>query len=50
MAMGLTQPLREVPGIFLGGKTRPVPKAEDLAAICEPVIWIMWDPQHLTTL
>jgi hypothetical protein len=21
-----------------------------LTAICEPIVWTMWDPQHLTTL
>jgi hypothetical protein len=24
--------------------------ADDLPAICEPIVDTMWDPQHLTTL
>jgi hypothetical protein len=37
-----------------GGKThnraRTVRKADNLAAICEPIVYTMWNPQHLTTL
>jgi hypothetical protein len=36
MGLGSTQPLTE---IFLGGKGRPVRKADKLAAICEPTAW-----------
>jgi hypothetical protein len=39
-----------VPGIFLGGKGRPVRKADNLTAICEPIVYIMWEPRRLTTL
>jgi hypothetical protein len=35
--------------MFLGIKSRPVRKADNLTAICEPIVWTMWDPQHLTT-
>jgi hypothetical protein len=35
---------------FLGSKVRPVRGADNLTAIYEPVVWTMWDPQHLTTL
>jgi hypothetical protein len=29
---------------------RPVQKAENLTAICEPTVYKMWKPQRLTTL
>jgi hypothetical protein len=39
MSLGSTQPLIEVsPGIFLGGKGRPARKADNLTAICEPIV------------
>jgi hypothetical protein len=51
MALGLTQPLTEwVPGIFLGGKVRAAHKADNFTAIGEPIVYKIWDPQHLTTL
>jgi hypothetical protein len=31
------------------GKEQPARKA-DVTAICEPIVWEMLDPQHLTTL
>jgi hypothetical protein len=31
-------------------RARPVRRADNLAAICEPTVSTMWDPQHLTTL
>jgi hypothetical protein len=46
MALGFTQPLTE---IFLGVKGWLARKA-DLTPICELSVWIMWDPQCLTTL
>jgi hypothetical protein len=33
-----------------GGEGRPARKADNLTAICEPIVYKMWDPQHLTTL
>jgi hypothetical protein len=36
--------------MFLGSRERPVHSADHLAAICEPTVQTMWDPQHLTTL
>jgi hypothetical protein len=36
--------------MFLGSKARPVRKADNLTAICEPIFFTMWDPKHLTTL
>jgi hypothetical protein len=39
MALGLTQPLTEMSTRNLsGGKKRPVRRADDLAAICEPTV------------
>jgi hypothetical protein len=31
-------------------KARPARKADSLTAIFEPIVYIMWDPQRLTTL
>jgi hypothetical protein len=40
MSMGLTQPLREMSTRNLpGGKGRPTRKADNLTAICEPIVW-----------
>jgi hypothetical protein len=36
--------------IFLGGNGRPVRKADNLTAICEPIIYKIWEPRRLTTL
>jgi hypothetical protein len=36
--------------MFLGSKVRPVRRADDLAAICEPAVYTIIFPQHLTTL
>jgi hypothetical protein len=50
MALGSTQPLTEMSTRNIpGGEGRPAPKA-DLTAICEPIVYKMWKPQHLTTL
>jgi hypothetical protein len=39
MAQGSIQPLTEmIPGTFLGGKGRPARKADNLTAICEPIV------------
>jgi hypothetical protein len=32
------------------GKGRPARKAENLSAICEPIVWKMRQPRRLTTL
>jgi hypothetical protein len=34
----------------MGGKGRPARKADNLTAICEPIVQKMWDPRRLTTL
>jgi hypothetical protein len=33
-----------------GGKEQPAYKADNLTAICELIIWKMWEPRCLTTL
>jgi hypothetical protein len=33
-----------------GGEGRPARKADNLTAICEPTVYKLSDPQHLTTL
>jgi hypothetical protein len=48
MALGSTHPLtdmstRNIPG----GKGRPVHKAENLTAICEPIVYKMWEPNPM---
>jgi hypothetical protein len=51
MALGLTQPLTEMSIRNLpGSKERPVRKADNLTAICEPIVYKMWEPRRLTTL
>jgi hypothetical protein len=52
MTLELTQPLTKwVAGIFLGIKGGwPAREAENLTAICEPVVQKMWKPRRLTTL
>jgi hypothetical protein len=49
--MGSTQPLIEMSTMNLpGGKGRLVREADNLAAICEPIVLKMWEPRRLTTL
>jgi hypothetical protein len=51
MALGLTHPLREMSTeVSSGGNARPARKADSLTATCEPIIWTLWDAQHLTAL
>jgi hypothetical protein len=51
MALGSTQPLAEMSTRnILGGKGRPAHKADNLAAISEPIIYKMWEPRRLTNL
>jgi hypothetical protein len=33
-----------------GGKGRPALRADNLTAICEPIVKVMWEPRRLTTL
>jgi hypothetical protein len=40
-----------VPRIFMGVKGgRPVRRADNLTAICEPIVYKMWAPRRLTPL
>jgi hypothetical protein len=54
MAPGPTQPLTEMSTRILpgggGGKGRPARGADNLTAICEPIVWKMWEPRRLITL
>jgi hypothetical protein len=36
--------------MFLGSRARPVCRADNLAAICEPIVWTMRDPQRFHIL
>jgi hypothetical protein len=38
MAVGLTQPLTEVPEDLSGGKTQPARKADNVTAVCEQIV------------
>jgi hypothetical protein len=50
MALGSTQPLREMSTRNLPGGKGPARKADNLTAICEWTVFKMWKPRHLTTL
>jgi hypothetical protein len=50
MALGSTQSLTELSTRNLSGcKERPAREADNLTAICEPIVWKMWEPRSLTT-
>jgi hypothetical protein len=36
--------------MFLWSKALLVRRADNLTAICEPTVYTMWDPYHITTL
>jgi hypothetical protein len=52
MALWLTQPLTEMStGNLLGVKgSQRARKADNLTAICDPVVYKMWELQRLTTV
>jgi hypothetical protein len=51
MALGSTQPLTEMTTRNLPeGKGQLAREAESLTAICEPIVWKMWESRRLTTL
>jgi hypothetical protein len=51
MTLGSTQPLTEMSTRNLPVcKKGPAPRADNLAAICEPIVWKMWEPRRLTNL
>jgi hypothetical protein len=51
MALGSTRPLTEMSTRNLPvGKGRRERKADCFTAICEPIVWKMWEFRRLTTL
>jgi hypothetical protein len=51
MTLGSTQLLTEMSARnFLRGERWPVRKAEKLTAMCEAIVWKMWEPGLLTIL
>jgi hypothetical protein len=51
MALGSTQPVSEISTRYLpGGKGRPAREADNLTAICEPIVKKIWEPRRLTTV
>jgi hypothetical protein len=52
MTPGLTQILTEMSTkkMFLGSRAQPANKADSLTAICELIVYTVWDPQHQTIL
>jgi hypothetical protein len=51
MTLGSTQPLTEMSTRNIpGGKGRPARKADNLTAICVPIVYKMWEPRRLTNL
>jgi hypothetical protein len=48
MALGSTQPVTEMcTRNHPGSKGRPALKADNLTAICEPIVKKMWEPRRL---
>jgi hypothetical protein len=51
MALESIQPLTEMSTRNLpGGKGQPMRKPDNLIAICEPIVYKMWEPRRLITL
>jgi hypothetical protein len=51
MALGSTQPLTEMSTRNVpGSKEMPACKADNLTAICELIVWKIWEPRRLATL
>jgi hypothetical protein len=51
MTLESTQPITEMSTRNLpGGKGRPVLKADNLTAICELIVYKMWEPRRLANL
>jgi hypothetical protein len=51
MALEFTEAITEMSTIILpGGKGKPARKADNFLAICEPTVYKMWEPRHLTTI
>jgi hypothetical protein len=51
ISLGSTQPPTEISTRDLpGGKVWPALKADNLTAVCEPIVYKMWEPRRLTIL
>jgi hypothetical protein len=51
LALGSTQPLTEMSTRNLPGeKGLPARKADNITAICQAIVYKMWEPRPLTTL
>jgi hypothetical protein len=51
VALGSTQPLIKLSTRNLpGGKGWPMRKADNLTAICDPIVYKIWERRHLITL
>jgi hypothetical protein len=52
MPLGSTRPFNrnEYQESSWGGKERPARKADNLTAICESIVYTIWEPRRLTTL
>jgi hypothetical protein len=51
MALGSTRPLTEMSTRNLpGGEGQAARKADNFTALCEPIVYKMWELQHLTAL
>jgi hypothetical protein len=51
MTLGSTQPLRDMSTMNLpGGKGRPARETDDLTAVCERIVYKIWEPRRLITL
>jgi hypothetical protein len=51
MALGSTEPLKEMSTRDIPeGKGQPVSKADNLTAICEPIVYKIWGPRCLAAL
>jgi hypothetical protein len=51
MALGSTQLLAKISARYLpGGKGRPARKDKNLSAICQAILYKMWEPRRLTNL
>jgi hypothetical protein len=51
VSLGFTQPLTEMNSKILPqGKRKSARKAHNLTAICESIVYKMWEPRRLTTL
>jgi hypothetical protein len=51
MALESTQPITDMSTRHLtGDKGRPAREADNFTAICEPIVYKIWEPRRLTAL